>query len=148
MDVDTVTAVMNTGGLDYNPTGSTGSAQSMQLIKHWTGNCFDHHKNCRTSISGWMPTRLLDVRRRRPRLVECMDLNVSSALSARYTSLSHCWGGSDIPRLTKSSLVSFLRGRRPFQSFLKTFQDAILVTRALGIDFIWIDSLCIIQDSQ
>ncbi|KAK1502880.1 hypothetical protein CTAM01_04869 [Colletotrichum tamarilloi] len=33
-------------------------------------------------------------------------------------------------------------------SLSKTFQDAVLVTRRLGIKYIWIDSLCIIQDSK
>ena len=30
----------------------------------------------------------------------------------------------------------------------KTFQDAITITRKLGYRYIWIDSLCIVQDSQ
>ena len=29
----------------------------------------------------------------------------------------------------------------------KTFQDAVLITRKLGYRYLWIDSLCIIQDS-
>jgi hypothetical protein len=28
----------------------------------------------------------------------------------------------------------------------KTYKDAIALTHALGISFLWIDSLCIIQD--
>src|SRR5438034_1924444 len=30
----------------------------------------------------------------------------------------------------------------------KTFQDAVLLTRALGVRYLWIDSLCIIQDDE
>ncbi|KAJ9496009.1 hypothetical protein H2202_008532 [Exophiala xenobiotica] len=36
----------------------------------------------------------------------------------------------------------------PFESLPRTFQDAIAVTANLGFQYIWIDSLCIIQDSS
>ncbi|KAF3809524.1 hypothetical protein GCG54_00012808, partial [Colletotrichum gloeosporioides] len=52
-----------------------------------------------------------------------------------YVALSHCWGHHQPAKTTKATL-----------DLPKTFQDAITVTRALGIDFIWVDSLCIIQD--
>lgn len=35
----------------------------------------------------------------------------------------------------------------PLHTLSKTFQDAVEVTRRLGIRYLWIDSLCIIQDS-
>ena len=35
-----------------------------------------------------------------------------------------------------------------FTSLSKSFQDAIIITRMLGIQYLWIDSLCIIQDSR
>ncbi|KAJ0117888.1 hypothetical protein J7T55_014338 [Diaporthe amygdali] len=35
-----------------------------------------------------------------------------------------------------------------FQHLSKTFKDAVEVVRALGLSYIWIDSLCIIQDND
>jgi hypothetical protein len=64
-----------------------------------------------------------------------------------YVTLSHCWGFIPIFTLKSTSYHELKSG---FQISLlsKTFQDAIAVTRALGYEFIWIDSLCIIQDSK
>ena len=47
--------------------------------------------------------------------------------------------------LTKTTLPDF-RQRIPPEALPRTFQDAISITREFGIDYLWIDSLCIIQD--
>lgn len=64
---------------------------------------------------------------------------------ANYVALSHCWGPE--PPLKTTSKNRRQMERDLSWSFLpKTFQDAILVTLHLGMQYIWIDSLCIIQD--
>jgi len=63
-----------------------------------------------------------------------------------YASLSHCWGKTKILRLELQSLEAFRKGIT-LSSLPKTFQDAIACVRTLGIHYLWIDSLCIIQDS-
>ena len=63
-----------------------------------------------------------------------------------YIALSHCWGPSPVVKLLKDNLSSRLDSIC-FNELPKTFQDAIIVTQRLGIKHIWIDSLCIIQDS-
>ncbi|KAF4836161.1 hypothetical protein CGCSCA4_v012355 [Colletotrichum siamense] len=62
-----------------------------------------------------------------------------------YVALSHCWGQHQPAKTTKATLGRY-KWRLIWADLPKTFQDAITVTRALGIDFIWVDSLCIIQD--
>lgn len=63
-----------------------------------------------------------------------------------YVALSYCWGSSGPPLKTeKHTLAERLRGI-PIQSMPLCFQDAIKVVRALGLRYIWIDALCIIQD--
>lgn len=64
----------------------------------------------------------------------------------RYTTLSHCWGGVDIVKLTRDTLLPFL-GDILFQSFPQNLKDAAAITLFLGYEYIWIDSLWIIQDS-
>jgi hypothetical protein len=61
--------------------------------------------------------------------------------------LSHCWGLIQITKLTQANLESFL-SEIDFNSLTKSFQDAIHITRALDCQYLWIDSLCIIQDSE
>jgi hypothetical protein len=65
--------------------------------------------------------------------------------TGRYVALSHCWGGSTPVMTTNENLDSFTKYiPTPLP---QTFADAVLVTRALDIRYLWIDSLCIIQDS-
>lgn len=52
-----------------------------------------------------------------------------------------------IVRTTKATIEQMKRGI-PWASLSKTFQDAIILTRKLGVQYIWIDSLCIIQDDK
>lgn len=92
-----------------------------------------------------MPTRAVYVgskdRSDWPRLVE------TQGMKARYVALSHAWGSVVKPYTTKSELPR-LRHRIEYDSLPKTFRDAIFITRKLGINYIWIDSICIIQDDD
>jgi hypothetical protein len=66
---------------------------------------------------------------------------------AQYLALSHCWGSVDKapPKTTKANLEQQLLDI-PFRKLPKTFREAILFTKGIGYEFIWIDSLCIIQN--
>ncbi|KAH8592823.1 heterokaryon incompatibility protein-domain-containing protein, partial [Bisporella sp. PMI_857] len=64
-----------------------------------------------------------------------------------YLTLSHCWGATMPLKLESSSLETH-RKAIPLKYLSKTFQDAIYLVRGLGYQYIWIDSLCIIQDSE
>ncbi|KAH6962363.1 heterokaryon incompatibility protein-domain-containing protein, partial [Ilyonectria sp. MPI-CAGE-AT-0026] len=91
-----------------------------------------------------LPTRCIDVGKAdgsvQPRLA------ISGGCHGRYTTLSHCWGKGQLPaRLTTSSVLPLSDAIR-FDTLPRTYRDAISITRALGIQYIWIDSLCIIQD--
>ncbi|GAB1314570.1 hypothetical protein MFIFM68171_04780 [Madurella fahalii] len=63
-----------------------------------------------------------------------------------YAALSHCWGG-DIPGKTVKRNVEARKFGIPNRDIALTFRDAIRITRELGIRYLWIDALCIIQDS-
>ncbi|CZR65819.1 uncharacterized protein PAC_15719 [Phialocephala subalpina] len=74
-----------------------------------------------------------------------------SAHGIKYTTLSHCWGNpttSSPPlRTTLTNEVS-RQEEVPWHHLPKNFQHARLITQQLHIRYIWIDSLCIIQDSK
>jgi hypothetical protein len=63
-----------------------------------------------------------------------------------YTTLSYRWGSDPFTKLTLSSIQAFRKGS-PISALPQTFQDAISVTRTLGVEFLWVDALCIVQDS-
>ncbi|KAI0459846.1 heterokaryon incompatibility protein-domain-containing protein [Xylaria acuta] len=70
----------------------------------------------------------------------------SHGLKGRYCALSHCWGspGNQPLRTVKENLKIHLTGI-PFSKLPKTFLEASIITRELGVDYPWIDSLCIVQ---
>jgi hypothetical protein len=91
-----------------------------------------------------MPSRVVDVTPgKSPRLVLVGKLTKAQC----YTTLSHCWGIS-MPFCLLTCNIETVQKNIPYSSLSKTFQDAIEVTRRLHINYIWIDSLCIIQDSK
>lgn len=77
------------------------------------------------------------------RLCESDDVPVD----APYLTLSHCWGGAKIPTLTNSNYQEYLTAI-PMDGLPQTFTDAIHLARHLKVRYLWIDSLCIIQDSE
>lgn len=64
-----------------------------------------------------------------------------------YCILSHCWGNAHFIQLNCDTL-STLQSGIPVDAMPKTFREAIVVTRRLGVRYIWIDSLCIQQDDR
>ncbi|KAL2074692.1 hypothetical protein VTL71DRAFT_8471 [Oculimacula yallundae] len=63
-----------------------------------------------------------------------------------YATLSHCWVKAQYTVLKKETLHLWLN-KIPSEAISVTFSDAISTCRYLGFQYIWIDSLCIIQNS-
>lgn len=64
----------------------------------------------------------------------------------QYVALSHCWG-SATPLMATKSTWGKISINIPFDDPPPLFQDAVIITRQLGLRYLWIDYLCIIQDS-
>ncbi|PMD28913.1 HET-domain-containing protein [Hyaloscypha variabilis F] len=64
-----------------------------------------------------------------------------------YAALSHCWGTAPMFTKTMATLMD-RKSAIPWDLLPKTFQEAIIITHELGLQYIWIDSLCIIQDDD
>jgi hypothetical protein len=99
--------------------------------------------------TGWSPTRLLSIRPGLEPNVPFVKLNEANEIprDAEYMTLSHCWGKLPIKVLTTKNLKN-MKNSISWNELPKTFQDAILIAKKLAIDYLWIDSLCIIQDSK
>ncbi|KAE8451329.1 hypothetical protein EG329_003958 [Mollisiaceae sp. DMI_Dod_QoI] len=111
------------------------------LYNSWIRSCAAEHKKCGPIVAKPLPTRLIDIGKSShedPRLVE------TAGQSGVYVTLSHCWGGWRGLVTDDSNYQSHLQGI-PLSSMPKTFRDAVEIVRVLGFQYLWIDSLCIIQ---
>jgi hypothetical protein len=70
----------------------------------------------------------------------------SSTKRFDYLTLSHVWGNDQFLKLTSKNIEWFKTGL-PICDLRQSFQDAIVMTRRLHVQYLWIDSLCIVQDS-
>jgi hypothetical protein len=118
-------------------------------ILQWIENCLHGHRGCKfdTGLTFEAPARFIHVGN--PTEMEKLRLvdGASLAERARYITLSHCWGGH-IPLRTVRSNVKQLEVSMTLSDLPRTFRDAVMVTRALGIQFLWIDCLRIVQDDD
>ncbi|KAF2633498.1 HET-domain-containing protein, partial [Macroventuria anomochaeta] len=132
--------------LDNDHTGSDGA---LQLASYWVKSCIVTHTKCCRKIPEdsipFLPTRLLDVGNDTIKLVESDE--ITNFADRRFLALSHCWGLVPIIRTLRNNYDKH-RDRIPPEELSKTFREAIHTTRKLGFRYIWIDSMCIIQDSS
>ncbi|KZL84381.1 heterokaryon incompatibility protein [Colletotrichum incanum] len=117
--------------------------EQISLLNDWVMSCDTYHKGCHSDPSP-LPTRVIDVGldgKTEPSLV------ITGGATDRYMTLSHCWGLHPVICTTTETIEDHLEAL-PLANLPPTFRDAVLITRSLGIQYIWIDSLCIIQDSK
>ncbi|KIJ14487.1 hypothetical protein PAXINDRAFT_115801 [Paxillus involutus ATCC 200175] len=138
-----------TNFVDAHIAKSLASEATFSLAREWLHQCLQGHDKCMEAAGAGQtkvrPSRLIDVGAdgRDPKVVTTQGLNDTEPV---YLTLSHCWGGADILRLLVENLDSLTVGI-PMSALPTTFQDSIHITRKLGYQYIWIDSLCIIQNS-
>jgi len=108
------------------------------------------HTNCASNTPLGLPTRVIDVGPSDstggdgsgyPRIL------VPQGLKAPYIALSHCWGGPVSSLLTSKTIGAF-QDELIYSTLPANFRDAITITRKLNIRYLWIDTLCILQDSS
>ena len=92
------------------------------------------------------PTRLLDLGSSATEynlhLVDVKDIREP----VTYLALSHCWGGN-IPVMLELDTIERFKDGIDMEELPRSFKHAVHMTRYLSVRYLWIDSLCIIQDS-
>ena len=119
----------------------------LSLASMWLHNCLEKHQRCLHDVQDiiQVPARVIDVGPSDGSLEPFLrDANHDVQ---EWVTLSHCWGSTQPLKTTLTSL-SIHRRSLPVDKLPKLFQDAILITRKLEYRYLWIDSLCIIQDSR
>ncbi|KAK3348995.1 heterokaryon incompatibility protein-domain-containing protein [Lasiosphaeria hispida] len=141
---------------EFSLRRSTGSSETMRVALGWLQHCITTHTRCNTryqttSDAKWLPTRLVDVGVSTnsgpgiPRLV--LTESLEDRVEVQYLTLSHSWGKAVVFRLLTGNMEE-LQSQIPVGKLSKTFQHAMEITRLLGYQYLWIDSLCIMQDSS
>jgi hypothetical protein len=127
---------------------STGSSEHMKIAQYWLDERRSKHRSCQAAEQSFWPSRVIYVGTKLMPLRLCHKIEFGNSANYGYCSLSHCWGGvTDIIRLVQNN-VKKLQDQIFFEDLLLTFRDAVLITRRLGLQYLWIDSLCITQDSK
>ncbi|MCJ1396867.1 hypothetical protein MMC11_000057 [Xylographa trunciseda] len=125
---------------------SPASEECISVAADWLRDCVTNHKICSRLLQTdqQLPTRVIDVglasTSHKPQLI------LTSGKCGSWAGLSYCWGGGSTFVLKTSNIQDFMRGI-PLEDFPSTLRDAIIITRHLNIKYLWIDALCIIQDS-
>lgn len=139
--------------LDVNLDASTASPSSLKIALAWNQNCHGHHSSCNEYAGRgsklWLPTRLIDIGQSDAKhwklCTTATDIDKTCPLP-QYLALSYRWGPNPSLLLLNSTFADFRRGMLISQ-LPKTFQDLVVVARNFAIRYVWIDALCIIQDS-
>ncbi|KAH6696567.1 heterokaryon incompatibility protein-domain-containing protein [Leptodontidium sp. MPI-SDFR-AT-0119] len=94
------------------------------------------------------PARLIDLEAFPKDFEEAKLIRVEK-LNLLYATLSYCWGDM-MPEGSTTTMSNIHRREERMEStgLPQTLRDAFTVTRALGIRYLWVDALCIIQDSR
>ncbi|KAH8665150.1 heterokaryon incompatibility protein-domain-containing protein [Tricladium varicosporioides] len=126
------------------------SLENFQKAQDWLSNCVNNHagtknRSCENKSPVKLPSRLVDL--------SDLDSNririIVTAQGSKgvYAALSYCWGPSSFFTTTSKTLPARMAGFPP-SDLPKTLRDAVVVTRRLGIQYLWVDALCILQGSD
>ena len=131
-------------------------------IKAWIDTGKTRHRMCRVGLSGTiygtvnevkgnpgMPSHVVfvgTIEGDTPYLME------AGANRAEHATLSYCWGTKPCtagwPHVTSSSNLAQRLGGAPLTYMPLTIQHAMLVCERLGLQYLWVDCLCIVQDDR
>ncbi|KAI1009072.1 hypothetical protein LB504_003051 [Fusarium proliferatum] len=141
-----------------------GSSRSLHQVEAWLSTCEAGHNHCLSQ--GWgqgkyFPTRVIDVNRVKDGPVSlCERSEVRTRFLSDghkegdlgreyppYWTLSHRWSNPELIVQLSQSTEHRLRSGIEVSDLSPTFRDAALLVHRIGFRYIWIDSLCIFQDS-
>lgn len=137
---------------DDPPPTYTGSERSFSWARDQIDHCSKHHAECQGregESSCFVPSRLIQIPPD-PRDGVVLRLRSDIPERTKYAALSYCWGKHQAwpaCRTTRWNLADQLH-RISWATLPPTLQDAVTTTRKLGLEYLWIDSVCIVQDDE
>lgn len=119
------------------------------LLQSWLRMCDEGNGHaCNPPLEGPLPSRVIDVGTESNPVLKLHCTTCSER--TRYLALSHRWGSPPAHEAfytTRRNFAKFRQNIKP-TDLPATFKDAVRLTRLLGVRYLWIDSLCIIQDDD
>lgn len=112
-------------------------------IKAWLRAC-GLHRQCPAQEMVRLPTRVVDVGSIDDPIPK---LHSTEGKTGHYAALSYCWGGPQTGALNGDNLDRHLEAF-DMDEMPQTIKDAIKVVRGVGLRYLWVDALCILQDSD
>ncbi|CZR65411.1 uncharacterized protein PAC_15311 [Phialocephala subalpina] len=117
------------------------------LLLRWLEECKIKHSQCVWKIDQPLPERVIDIGSSSELTPVDPFLLITNGKTGTWVTLSHSWGGK-LPLATTKATLEQRKITIPMAELPPTFRDAVTITRRLGFRYLWIDSLCIVQDSR
>lgn len=118
----------------------------LDFIKENVRTCVKHHNCGKDGALPVLPDRVLWIEASNPTRIQLLE---PQNIRAPFIALSYCWGPvSPSTYLTNAQTLAARKAGIEFTDLPPLFQDVVEVARALGIEYIWIDRLCIIQEDE
>jgi len=129
---------------------SSASAAAFDRARQWLSHCLDNHPRCRPDSDQHLagPRRLLNLAAVSSHRLQLVDFD-GLTIRPEYACLSYRWGDDleGVLTTTRQNVDEHLLGiceeRLP-----SAITDAIRVCRELGIHYLWVDALCILQQDD
>ncbi|KAF2638421.1 HET-domain-containing protein [Massarina eburnea CBS 473.64] len=123
---------------------SLWSGNALTWLRDRLDTCVREHPSCQSRDGTHLPTRILDVGREKSRiyLIDGTDVPVT-----RYITLSYRWGSAKNSLRTLTTNYSEHQAGIQLDTLTPMFQDVIALVRRFQVRYLWIDALCIVQDS-
>lgn len=124
------------------------SAEFTQPILPLVEQCRRTHSNCGPKTSPILPSLVLDVSRLATTQKVFLTAKTKLELQGEYIALSYCWGGPQALVTTVANLSAHITDGIDFGRLPQAISEAVALTSLLGVRYIWIDALCIVQDDD
>jgi hypothetical protein len=121
---------------------ATGIDSCVKVAELWLHHCMNNHTCAPEPSLQPLPTRVISI----GETLHDLKLIETNHFHGRYICLSYCWGVNKTFDTTTKNRVDRLQGIK-YTDMPKTYQDAVAMCHKLGVAYLWIDALCILQDS-
>lgn len=134
----------------HRPATDLLSDAHVGLVRRWMSTCEAEHKKCLqhsySESAKRFPTRVLKIEGQNNEVISVKLVETGDQQTGIYACLSYCWGLNLQLSMTTTTNLNEYRHTIPWQELPSTISDAIKLCYRLGFEYLWVDSLCIVQD--
>ena len=139
----------------------TNRPTDLDQMRHWRATFRRYHGTAcnRPSdrVQDWFHSNNPEFCRSTARLIDVRSYCIVNSYSIprdsdnEFVALSYIWGEVSLLRLTSGNIDRLMQVnslKQLWHHLPRTVQDAITLTRSLGVPYLWVDALCLIQNSK